>query len=282
MRLGDGEADDAYSIMAADEIRVVEAGPVVGEVAVRGRLMARDGQLLAGFRQTTRVMCGSRVIEIDLELDPRREPGGDPWNSYYAARFAWPKDVPALYRSVNQATVASEAARLEAPQFVEIRGEQGRTTILTAGLPYHRRCGLRKLDSLLIVRGEAARRFRFGIGIDLPEPQAAALDFGAPSPVVPLTTLPKNESAWLFHLDNRAVVATHREAIVEDGAVVGTRVRLLETEGRHVTLGLRSFRAVKSAQKLGGANHAAEDLEVAGDLVTVPLRSYEWAEVELR
>ena len=33
------------------------------------------------------------------------------------------EDMPELYRSVNQATVASEAARLEAPQFVEIRGE---------------------------------------------------------------------------------------------------------------------------------------------------------------
>lgn len=282
MRLGDGEGDDAYSIMAADEVRVVEAGPIIGEVAVRGRLMGRDGHSLAEFRQTTRITWGSRVIEIELEIDPRREPGGDPWNSYYAARFAWPKDTPALYRSVNQATVASEAARLEAPQFVEIRGEQGRATILTAGLPYHRRCGLRKLDSLLIVRGEQARRFRFGIGIDLPEPQAAALDFLAPSPAVPLAGLPKSESAWLFHLDDRAVVATHWEAIVEDGAAVGARVRLLETEGRHVTLGLRSFRAVKAAQKLGGANHSAEDLEVAGDTVTVPLRSYEWAEVELR
>ena len=49
----DREEEDAYSIMAADDIRIVEAGPVVGEVAVRGRLMDRGGQLLADFRQTT-------------------------------------------------------------------------------------------------------------------------------------------------------------------------------------------------------------------------------------
>ena len=59
---------------------------------------------------------------------------------------------------------------------------RGGTTILTAGLPYHRRHGMRKLDSLLLVRGETARRFRLGIGIDLPQPMAAALDFAAPSP----------------------------------------------------------------------------------------------------
>ncbi len=282
MRLRGGEEDDAYTIMAADEIRVVDSGPVVGEVAVRGRLVDRAGHVAAEFRQTTRVTWGSRVIEVEVEIDPRRELEADPWNSYFAARFAWANNAPAVYRSVNQATVASEAMRLEAPQFVEIRDGSRRTTILTAGLPYHRRYGMRRLDSLLVVRGETARRFRFGIGIDLPHPQAAALDFVAPSPVVPLEALPKNDSAWLYHLDNRAVVATHWEPIVEGGAVAGIRVRLLETEGRHISLGLRSFRTVKSAQKAGGADRAPIDLTVAGDTITVPLRPYEWAEVEIK
>ncbi len=282
MRLRTGEEDDAYTIMAADEIRVVDSGPVVGEVTVRGRLVDRAGQTAAEFRQTNRVTWGNRVIEVEVEIDPRRELETDPWNSYIAARFAWANDAPALYRSVNQATVASEAMRLEAPQFVEIRDQSNRTTILAAGLPYHRRCGLRRLDSLLIVRGETARRFRFGIGIDLPHPQTAALDFVAPSPVVPLEALPKNDSAWLYHLDNRAVVATHWEPIVDGGTVVGVRVRLLETEGRHVSLGLRSFRTVKSAQKAGGGDRAAVELTIVGDTVTVPLRPYEWAEVDVR
>jgi alpha-mannosidase len=281
MRLHGGEENDAYTIMAADEIRMVDSGPVVGEVAVRGRLVDRTGQVAAEFRQTTRVTWGSRVIEVEVEIDPRRELGADPWNSYVAARFAWGQDTPTLYRSVNQATVASEAARLESPQFVEIRGSSGHTTILAAGLPYHRRNGLRKLDSLLVVRGETGQRFRFGIGIDLPSPQAAALEFVGPVVSVPLESLPKNESAWLFHLDNRAVVATHWEPIVQGGAVAGVRVRLLETEGRHVSLRLRSFRAVKSGQKAGGGDREPIDLAVAVDTVTVPLRPYEWAEVGL-
>ena len=282
MRLHDGEDDNAYSKMAADKIEVVEAGPTLGEVAVRGRLVDREGQLLAEFRQTTRIAWGSRVIEVEVEIDPRREPGSDPWDAYYAARFAWAQDMPALHRGVNQATVSSEVTRLESPQFVEIRGKDGRTTILTAGLPYHRRCGMRRLDTLLIVRGETARKFRFGMGIDLPQPQAAALEFVTPSPVVPLQVLPVNASAWLFHLDNRSVVATRWEPIVESQLVTGMRVRLLETEGRQVSLGLRSFRAVKSAQKSGGANRPPVDLTFAGDLVTVPLRPYEWAEAEVR
>ena len=257
--------------MAADEIRVLAAGPVTGEVLVRGRLVDRGGQLLAGFQQRTRVIWGSRVIEVEIELDPQRQPDADPWNSYYAARFAWGQDAPTLYRSVNQATLATDAAQLESPHFVEIRGETGRTTVLTAGLPYHRRRGLRKLDSLLIVRGETARRFRLGIGIDLAQPMAAALDFAAPSPMIPVAARPRNDSAWLFHLDSRAVIATHWEPVLEGGSVAGFRVRLLETEGRHVSLGLRSFRAMQSAQKAGGADRPPIDLTVEGDRVTVPL-----------
>jgi alpha-mannosidase len=282
MRLRAGDEDDAYTIMAADEIRVVESGPVVGEVAVRGRLVDRGGQVAAEYRQTTRVTWGSRVIEVEVEIDPRRELESDPWNSYIAARFAWAQDTPTIYRSVNQATVPSDLTRLEAPQFVEIRGQSDRTTILTAGLPYHRRNGMRKLDSLLMVRDETARKFRFGIGIDLPQPQAAALDFVAPVVTMPLESLPKNDSAWLYHLDNRAVVATHWEPIVEGGEVAGVRVRLLETEGRHVSLGLRSFRAVKSACKTGSGEREPVDLAIADDTITVPLRPYEWAEVEMK
>ena len=99
------------------------------------------------------------------------------------------------------------------------------------------------------MRGETARRFRLGIGIDLAQPMAAALDFIAPPPRIPVAARPKHDSAWLFHLDSRSVVTTHWEAISEGGSVVGFRVRLLETEGRQVSLGLRSFRTVQSARR---------------------------------
>jgi hypothetical protein len=77
-------------------------------------------------------------------------------------------------------------------------------------------------------------------------------------------------------------VATHWEPILESGAVAGFRVRLLETEGRHVSLGLRSFRAIKSAEKAGGADRPPSELSMEGDRITVPLRPYEWAEVQGR
>ncbi len=60
----------------------------------------------------------------------------------------------------------------------------GRTSLLTGGLPYHRRSSMRVIDSLLIVRGESSRRFSLGIGIDVANPAAAAADLIAPCTVL--------------------------------------------------------------------------------------------------
>ena len=212
-----GDADDAYSIMAADEIAVTSPGPVLGEVVVRGRLLDRQGRRVAGFRQTTRVWRGSRIIELDIELEPDEPPGPDPWNSYYASRLAWADDAASFYRGVNQAVLPTDAVRMESPHFVDIRGEKARTTLLCGGLPYHRRYGTRKLDTLLVVRGETCRRFRLGLGIDLVQPMAAATAFLAPRTLAAGWVRPVHASGWLFHLDARGVLATHWAPLVESG-----------------------------------------------------------------
>ncbi|MGA2621254.1 MAG: hypothetical protein ABSF26_26825 [Thermoguttaceae bacterium] len=282
MRLcgGPADRDEAYSIMAADEVTVTSPGPVLGEVLVRGRLLDRQGQPLAGFRQTTRVRRGSRVIELLIELDVGRVPEPDPWNSYYAARFAWPGAEAVLHRGVNQANLPTEATQLESPHFIEIRADRRRTTLLTGGLPYHRRIGPRKLDSLLVVRGESARTFRLAVAVDAPQPIAAALDFLAPASVRWGLARPAQPSGWLFHLDARNVLATHWEPLAIDGRCQGFRVRLLETEGRRVALGLRSFRSLQSAYKVAVPGQPPSGLSIEGDRLSVELGPYEWAEVE--
>ena len=122
----------AYSIMAADEVVIASAGPLLGEVVVRGRLISREGVRQAGFEQTTRIWRGSRVIELLLDIDPVVMPGPEPWNSYYAARFAWPDETAKLHRSVNMADVPTEAKQLESPHFIDIRTAKTRTTLLGA------------------------------------------------------------------------------------------------------------------------------------------------------
>ncbi len=274
--------DAEYSIMAADEIVVTSPGPVFGEIVCRGRLVDRQARRLAGYTQTTRVWRGSRLIELQIDLDVEQLPAADPWNSYYAARFAWGDATANLYRSVNLANVPTDVVQLEAPHFIDVRSDKVRTTLLTGGLPYHRRFGLRKLDTLLVVQGETARSFRLGIGIDLPHPVPAALGFLAPPTVEPNRPCPPTPAGWLFHLDARNVTATHWEPLVGEDGVAGFRVRLLETDGRRAELGLRCFRSVASAARIEPGEAEPLELPVDDDRVSIDIGPHQWVEVEAR
>jgi alpha-mannosidase len=220
-------------------------------------------------------------LELEIELDAPSQPGPDPWNSYYAVRLAWGDATADLYRSVNQLSVSTDSAQIEAPYCVDIRGEKTRTTILAGGLPYHRRIGLRKLDTLLLVRGETARSFRLGIGIDLEHPMAAALDFLAPQTAVIQSPAPGcSHSGWLFHLAARTVIATHWQPKHQGGQLAGFSVRLLETEGRRVRTHLRACRGVRGARKVDFAGQELGALRVDGDRIDLEFGPYEWAQVE--
>ena len=153
---------------------------MVGEIVSRGSLVDADDRRLAGFRQTTTGRAGSRVLEIEIEFDNIEEPRADPWNSYYAARFAWPDQMAELWRGVSLSRQKTTAVRIEAPEYINVDNGAGVISLVTGGLPYHRRSQDRMLDSLLVVRGETARRFSLGVGVDLPQPAAAALEFVTP------------------------------------------------------------------------------------------------------
>jgi alpha-mannosidase len=277
------DADEHYSIMAADHIVVTSPGPVLGEIVTRGRLVDRRARRLARFTQTTQVWRGSRVILLDIELAVDELPGPQPWNSYYAARFAWGDATMNLTRGVHMLSRPTDAVRLEAPYFIEMRSGNVRTSILTVGLPYHRRYGLRKLDSLLIVRGETARRFRLGIGIDIPYPMTAAMEMMVPQTKAFRKARPPHAgTGWLFHLDARNVLVTRWEPLFDQGQTVGYRAWLLETHGRRVEAALRSHRPVTAAHLIGEADNDRLDLPVAGDRCTIELGPHQWVQVEAR
>ena len=62
----------------------------------------------------------------------------------------------------------------------------------------------------------------------------------------------------------------------------GVRVRLLETDGRRVRLGLRCFRPVESAQKTLPGDAPPDELPVDGDQITVRVGPHEWCELQTR
>lgn len=273
-------SEEEYTIMAADEVSVVESGPLVGRIVSRGRLMDRQGTQVARFTQSSTARRGSPILELEIELEPEREPDSDPWGSYYAARFAWTDETADVSRGVDLVSRRTEANYLESPQFIDIRASRTRLTVLPGGLPYHRRFGFRKLDTLLIVQGETARRFRLGIAVDAPQPARAAVDFSlAGNDLVGRSASPANPSGWLFHLPAKEVIATHWEPIAQDGRAVGFSVRLLEIGGRHARAALQSFRSVASARKVDFLGQTVSELPVKADRITIELGPHEWTEV---
>jgi len=244
--------------------------------------MDRNGKRLARFVQTMTARRGSPILEIQIELDIKRLPEGNPWATYYGARFAWTDETADVFQGVGLCRQPCEGKIVEAPHFLDIRSPRTQITILPGGHPFHRRFGLRKLDTLLVVSAETARTFRLGIGVDVKYPAHAAIDFlASPCESGRREPAPKSRWGWLFHLDARNVLATHWEPMATEGRATGYRVRLLETEGRRAELALRSFRPAASARKLDFQGTVQSDLPVEGDQVTIELGPREWTQVEV-
>ena len=280
----DPDLSAEYSTMAADAIEITHAGSAFGEITSRGRLLLGASRQVARFVARYQLTHGGRVLGVETELELDEPPAGDPWESYYAARFAWPDEAADVYRNVGLARQPTEARHIEAPLYVELRTPRSRTAILTAGLPYHRRAGTRMLDTLLIVAGETRRRFRYAIGLDLPHPAQQALEQLNPVVVVPGTARPggAHPSNWLFHVDAKNVIATHWSTMVSGDTSVGFRARLVETEGFSGRVRLRTLRDIENARQVDFRGETLAELPVAGDCVTIDVAAFEWVEIEVR
>ncbi len=272
----------AYSRMVADELQITVTSTVLGEFTSRGRLLDDNDQILAKFTQVTRLWASSSIVEIDLTLDPITFPKADPWNSYYALRWAWSDELLELYRDVHETRHRTDAKRIDSPRFVEIASENERTTLLVNGLPYHQRTGYRMLDTLLLTRGETARRFRVGIGVDLPNAAIAARQFAQPVPQVLAAELPASSSGWLLHVDARQVLATALEPLSENGRVVGVRCRLLETGGFAGPVRLSAIRPLIAGERRLWNGEPQGELTITEGKAEIPLAAYDWTEVTVR
>jgi alpha-mannosidase len=271
-----------YSVMGADSVEVTCSTAAMGEITVRGRLMNLEGERIASFTEVFRVWRGSRVLRIDVEVEPLEELKSDPWNSYLACRFAWGDEAAGLLRTIHQQRHETTTKFLEAPHYLEIDHGDKRTAIFTAGLPFHRRSGPAMLDSLLLVRGERARRFTLGIGIDVQHPMHEAMALLAPPVPVPVSAQPPKSggSGWLAHIDSRNVIHTHLRPLVEGGKVMGFRMRLLESAGRAAEVSISAFRSIAKANKVDFRGHVLDECSITDGKAKVSLSGHEWAEVE--
>jgi len=279
----DPDESAAYSVMAADSMETTISTTALGEIITRGRLLDVNGNRLAGFVQKYRLWRGSRVLHVEVELDPTEEPRTDPWNSYYCCRFAWSDELAELSRTLNETRVPAGEKRFESPHYVEISDGKNATTILTGGLTFHRRQDARMLDTLLMSGGERERKFRFSIGVDLAHPMHEAIGLLTPPIVVPDCSQPSSGvSGWLLHLSARNVIATSIAPLTDGEKVVGFRARLLETAGRPANLALAAFREISSASTTDFQNENVAELKIEDGKARLDMAAHEWVEIKAR
>lgn len=276
----DRQAPIGYSVMAADEVRIEENGRIRASIVARGRLLALNGEQVGAFQQTYTATRGDRILTIDIELETQDDLllPDDPWDSYYASRFAF-GDEAAVLRAGSRLQVHDVSRRrLEAPLLVDIDGSHGRTTILSGGLPYHRRVTDSQLDTILRVPGESRSRFRLGIGLDLPSSVRGAIDFLCDDLATSVSGATASETGWLFHVDARNVV-------VSSWADAGSRriwLRVVESEGRSSQVRLACCKPIQSAHRTNAQHDELEAFEVAEGIASFEIHPHQACDVLIR
>ncbi|QDT37270.1 glycoside hydrolase family 38 N-terminal domain-containing protein [Stratiformator vulcanicus] len=275
----------AYSRSRCLSQKVLCDGPAVGVIETAGEIVdQQDDRVLAGFRQRFRVTRGIPEIEIEIELDIRHEPVGDPWFSYYACRFAWGDSSAPILRSHAQQCHQHRGQRIEAADFVEvIEDRKKRIAIFPLGRCFHRESDNRMLDSILVVPGESTRRFRFVVRFDDGHPSRASAATMQPPVLIPVDRIPATpaSSAWLGRVDPANVVLTRLQPASSEDAGVAIKARLVETEGIGGNCRISLCRMPGSARKIDFLGETIAELEITDDRVEVPLTPYEVADVEI-
>ncbi len=275
---------NAQSVMAADTVEVTACTGVYGEITSHGRLLDRNGNRLADFVQRFGLWRGSRVLELNIRIEPRVDLGMDPWQNYFAHRLAWPDPSAILWRDLAGSVHPTLEDRFTAPRIVEVRAGRQQVCLLTGGLAFQRRAGQRMLDTLLVVRGEQAREFRLGIGVDVPHPLSTAEGWRLPVAEQVCWSAPPagSHTAWMFRVDGPSVLATHWAPAIDQGRLVGFETRLLETEGRPAQAVLRAPWPLGQASVCDYRGRKTGELSIEDGAAVVPIAPHGWLQIEAR
>jgi hypothetical protein len=266
-RLGQQLVFNPGSTTQAKEVKVISAGPALGEVVSEGAVFDEGGDIVALFRQRFRAWLGRPLLEIRIELYPQKPIQGYAWHSYLGARFAWRDERAALIRGSNGAGTATTHTRPETPDYLELRSARHSTVLFPGGLPFHQRHGTRMLDMILVPEGETYPAFEIGVGLDREYPMQTALGLVTPAVLVPTAKGPPHvgSAGWLFHLDAPNLLMTSlRPADQGADAVVA---RLLECSSYASPAELHCVRNPQRAVLTDALGVAQMEASTSGDAV---------------
>ncbi|MBQ3351866.1 MAG: hypothetical protein IJG38_15845 [Thermoguttaceae bacterium] len=283
-----------YSISVADsfERSVTDSEE---KMIVSGRLVDREMNVLYTFKQTTSLQYGSATIYFDFKIKPVEgvEQDDDFYSvippHYLACRWAWGDDSTETFISVGGAMVKTESKELLSPEFVVNKSDEYSFTLKSFGLPWHRRIGSHRMDTLLAVDGETERRFHLEATIE--RSFSANAMARTPVYVVPVydDAKPKIKEASVLDVgaENLTVTSAWVETVQSDGAENSTEtkrvlnLRLQETHGKRTTVTLEFFRKAQSACLNDFCGEKIRSLDVDAGRPLVNLQPYAWEEVQI-
>jgi alpha-mannosidase len=297
------EENSFYAQMKMESFSVNSVGPSFGEIETKGVIVhPKTSEILASYRQIIRLWRGKPIIEIKMVVSPEKIPEGNPWGTYFACRFAWNDSAASLSRSVQESVESVGYERIESPHYLEIASDELRTTLLFDGMPFHRKTGMRTVDSILICEGETEQKFQVRIAIDATYPMQAAYDSLIPAAIVPSYEPADNQkTGWFFHVNKKNVLISQLKMLEKPGQamessggnvgnsetpeasgnVLRVNCRLIETEGQFCQIKLQTFRKPVAAWKCDFNQNRGVPLVIMGDVVLVDLDRFEVADIEL-
>ena len=246
-----------YTTSAVDSIEILASGPAIGRVQIIGRMVAPNGELAGRFTHTISVRLKSKIIEVEVELEPLLLPGSSPWKSYYGCRLAWKDALAEIRGGVAASLIGTMRDYIQAPESVDVRSDdQIGITILSSGIPYFKKSPTQGL-TLSSFQRRNQTSIQICIGMNLEDPHSAALEYLAPDPLrLDGTPCPKRlTSTFLSSSEkNVQIIETHpilsESTTDKDGTLTGVRLTLLETHSAKTNAVIRSFLPIDRVESL--------------------------------
>lgn len=275
-----------YSTMKADSIQVDTQSPITGSLRSTGKLF--DGETaVCKFVQTVSIARAIPRLSFEIELTPLVDFRLNP-NHYICSRLAWKDESAKIVANSIDGVQPVTRDWFHATRFVTV-GDDSTFSMLTGGLPFHRRSNRRMLDSVLMTAGETHCHFKFAIDVNqrfamsaaegrLIAPIVLANKGQENSPAAPNDS--SNKSKWLLHFDCKNVLATNIEPLFQGEQFNGIQLRLRETEGRKARLKIRCRRPVVAADQVKLDGSLQESLDV-GDQGVIPIELESFAHTQI-
>jgi alpha-mannosidase len=194
-----------------------------------------------------------------------------------------------MIRGVQGTRVFASGQWIQSPTFIEWVNATRQISLLTGGLPFHRRSSAKTLDTILIPAGETARSFRFGLGVNLPYGELAAHEFQT-RPLVRRVSRRTDVTGGDCPLGDLALIKFSRlnvqavwwaPMLDHEGKVIGMQFRLREIQGRSGKLLIHSRLALSSACRTNFRSEFLHDLETDEHQVVLNFQSFDYAQIQL-